>query len=113
MKIVLDMREKHNLANPDNPIIKVSEIVCQAGLLACFENKALEDCFEIFAEGSVCEGAKLVINAAPLDCVCDNCGRKFTLKKKNFICPDCESSSVSFKGGNGLELIEMNCETRF
>ena len=73
-------------------------------MLACFEANALIACFEIFAEGTPAEGAKLTVNVTPLECACETCGEKFSLTQRRFVCPQCGGDNIRFKGGNGLTL---------
>jgi len=89
---------------PGKADCKIKDIICDAGLLACFEADTLRACFEIFAEGTPAEGADLVINTSPLDCQCKACGKRFLLRERRFVCPACKSDQISFSGGNGLVL---------
>ncbi len=104
LKIALNAFEDYRKAARGSGEPKLTGIVCEAGLLACFEAETLKACFEIFAEGTAAENAELLINTKPLDCVCNVCGSKFALKTRHFICPACGSDQISFKGGNGLAL---------
>lgn len=110
LKIVLDACKQHNDENADKQILKVKKIECEAGLLACFENFALIDCFDIFAENTICESAKLVINTAMLDCICNKCGKNFSINEKKFVCPFCGSIEISFNDGNGLIIKKLDVE---
>lgn len=111
LEFVLEAYENYNAAGPERRAGAIREIVCGAGLLASFEERTLRDCFELFAEGTPAEGAKLTIRTDPLPCVCDNCGAKFTLEQRRFICPLCGSGNISFSGGHGLELRAINVDS--
>ncbi len=102
----------YNAANPLKKVTGISEIKCSAGLLACFEPQALQACFEIFAEGTPAEKAELIIDTSPLECTCGDCGHKFSLLRREFVCPFCASENINFKGGNGLVLqaVKVECE---
>lgn len=108
LELVLNALEDHGAGKKQ---LKVKEIVCGAGLLAGFENVALRLCFEMFAEGTPCEGAALVVNDLPLDCVCRKCGSSFQLTRRRFQCPDCGGDEIDFSGGHGLILQAINVES--
>lgn len=108
LDLALNALATHNAGCPAKKAGKIVEIKCQAGLLACFEANTLRACFEIFSEGTPAEGARLEIETMPLACDCINCGHKFELLKRHFICPSCGSENIAFKGGNGLVLLALN-----
>lgn len=110
MRIVQDTLEQFIMNNADKTPPRVREIVCQAGLLASFEPVALQDCFEIFREGTALAGARLTVETAPLHCRCEVCGKEFSLTRRKFSCPACGSDQLQFKGGNGLTLMAIHAE---
>lgn len=110
LKIVLEALAKHQKEHAGQTNARVTEIVCEAGLMACFEAETLKACFEIFAEGTAAENAKLKIDIAPLTCRCELCGCKFDLKERHFVCRQCGGEKISFSGGNGLTLLAINVE---
>lgn len=109
LQIIENALQAHNIENPGKSL-KVTGIVCEAGLLACFEPETLKACLEIFSEGTACENASLEIETAPLACKCQDCSRDFNLEKRNFSCPFCKGVNLSFTGGNGLILKELKVE---
>lgn len=110
LKYALGAVQEYNAKHPDQPQARISRLICEAGLLAGFENQTLKACFEIFTENTLAEGAELIINTAPLACSCKNCGEQFQLIERKFICPKCGNSDILFKGGNGLILQAINVE---
>lgn len=103
--------EEFHAANPGSPKPKIKEIICEAGLLACFEPDALRACFEVLSEGTIAEGAELVVKTAPLACACGACGHRFKLFRRHFVCPRCQSDDVNFSGGSGLVIQAINVES--
>ena len=81
------------------------------GLIACVEAQTLTACFELFAEGTLAEGATLTLNTAPLACRCENCGHAFSLTQRRFVCPACGSENIHFNGGHGLTLQSLRVES--
>ena len=79
--------EDHNKAHPESPVSRIAEFQCELGLLACVEAQTLTACFELLAEGTLAEGAKLTLACAPLPCTCNQCGHEFSLTQRHFVCP--------------------------
>lgn len=94
---------------PRRPL-KVTEINCEAGLLAAFEPHTLQACFDLFTENTPAEGAQLIIQTAPLKCRCTRCDHGFMLLEKKFVCPACGSDEIHFGGGHGLTLQGVKIE---
>lgn len=111
LDIALKSVHEHNAAHPDQRIARIEELVCEMGLIACVEPQTLEACFELFAEGTEAEGAKLTIETAPLACRCENCGCDFELRRRHFVCPMCGSENIHFSGGHGLTLQSLRVDT--
>lgn len=110
LNIALKAFQDFLTTNPDKTDSRIKEIICEAGLLACFEPETLKACFEIFAAGTPAENALLVIHTSPLNCLCQHCGNIFQLSRRNFVCPVCNSDQISFSGGNGLVLQAINID---
>lgn len=100
----------HNASGNGAKAVRIREIKCSYGLLSCFEPQTLQACFEIFSEGTPCEGARLILNLEPLQCFCESCGKHFNLTNRKFGCPFCSGSDISFTGGNGLVLQAIEAE---
>ena len=111
LDMALKAVEEHNAAHPDNRALRIQEITCDLGLIACVEAQTLTACFELFAEGTLAEGATLTLNTAPLACRCENCGHAFSLTQRRFVCPACGSENIHFNGGHGLTLQSLRVES--
>lgn len=98
-------------ASEGKTVRKVTEVVCELGLFSCVEPVTLASCFELFAENTLAEGAKLTIRKAPLDCRCETCGHTFTMHERCFTCPKCGGDNIHFDGGHGLMLISLRVDT--
>ena len=113
---ILNLVEKtvrdHNAAHPENQISRVEGINCEMGLIACVEPQTLTSCFELFAEGTIAEGAELIIESQPLPCHCENCGNEFALSERKFVCPACGNANIQFSGGHGLLLKSLRVDSK-
>lgn len=109
---LLDMTIKavndHNATHPESRVSHIVEIQCELGLLACVEAQTLTACFELLAEGTLAEGAKLTLANAPLACRCTQCGHEFSLTQRHFVCPSCGGENIHFNGGHGMTLMALH-----
>ena len=80
------------------------------GLLACIEEQTLRGCFEIFAENTLADKARLDIEIQPLSCTCQHCGHTFTLHTRSFACPQCAAKEIHFEGGHGCSISAIEVE---
>jgi len=76
---------------------KVTQINLVVGELASIMDESVQMYFEIVAEKSVCEGAKLTFEHVPAVLKCARCGCEFP-HKKSFDCPECGGEAVLVKG---------------
>lgn len=111
LETALKAVEEHNSAHPETGVRRIEELVCQLGLIACVEPQTLAACFELFAEGTLAEGAKLTLDTAPLACRCESCGENFELHQRRFVCPTCGGENIHFSGGHGLTLLSLRVES--
>ncbi len=54
-----------------------------------FIGESIQMYFDVVAEGTLCEGAKLVIEGVKPQLRCDHCGKLFERKRFSFQCPFC------------------------
>ena len=54
-----------------------------------FIGESIQMYFDVVAEGTLCEGATLVIEGVKPQLSCDNCGKLFERKRFSFQCPYC------------------------
>jgi hydrogenase nickel incorporation protein HypA/HybF len=92
------------------PGARVKKVTLRIGALSGVLPHALRFSFEILSEGTVAEGATLVIEEIPLTLSCKNCGRTSSPEDPFLICPFCESTEVALTGGRELEILNMEIE---
>ncbi len=79
-------------------VTRISQVSLKVGRLCAVEPQQLVACFEMFAEDTVADGAKLVINAVDVRGLCRQCATEFDVPRFRFECPAC--------GGNDIEVIQ-------
>lgn len=67
----------------------VSEIQVEVGPLSGVEPLLLSSAFDQIVDGTIAQGAKLVINSVPLRAACANCQLESDVHDFNFRCPTC------------------------
>lgn len=98
LKIVLESAGQYS--EPEQAL-QVTGISLQVGLLSCLEPQTLTGCFEIMAEGTAAQGARLEVIMQPLSGHCSACG-PVTTQQRKFACPICGQSTVEWEGGHEM-----------
>jgi hydrogenase nickel incorporation protein HypA/HybF len=88
---------------------KITRVRVKVGRLRAVEPQLLRGCFEIFSEGTLAEGAELIIDEVRVRGRCRACGLEFDVPRYRFECPDCHGSDISVL--TGQELYIENFET--
>ncbi len=81
-----------NEAKAQKGRVKTIELVL--GTDSGFVGESVQMYFDVISQGTLCEGAKLVVVPVQPQLQCESCGRHFRRKPFSFACPDC--------GGNGV-----------
>jgi len=90
---------------------RVLKVVLSVGPLSGAEPHLLKTAFDAFKEGTVAEGAQLVIEEEKLKVFCRDCGKLSEKEELNLLCPLCGSLSTELRGGDELFLKSLEMET--
>lgn len=112
LKLVEESVRSWNGAHPDSPAKRVTSLRLSLGLVSCVEEQTFRGCFELIAEGTVAEGARLDIEREPLPCTCRDCQTAFTLTERRFVCPACQGRNLDFVGGHALTLLDLEASPK-
>lgn len=99
-EIIHQQVEKHDIE-------KIFEVHLKVGELAGVESMTLTACFEVLAEGTVADGARLVIEHIPLAGKCSECGAGFRIIRYEFRCPCCHGDNVETVQGKELYIEKL------
>ena len=90
---------------------RVLRVKLKVGRLRAVEPQQLCSCFEMFAEGTVAEGAELVIETLGVRGRCRACTTEFAVANYHFACPACAGSDIEVIQGQELyiESFEADC----
>lgn len=76
----------------------IRRVNVKVGRLRAVEPQQLVSCFEMFAEGTIADGAELAVDEVPVRARCRACGHEFEVPRYRFECPAC--------GGGDVEVIQ-------
>ncbi|WP_018606878.1 hydrogenase maturation nickel metallochaperone HypA [Uliginosibacterium gangwonense] len=80
----------------------ICKVNVKVGRLRAVEPRQLIACFEIYAEGTVAQGAELAIVALPVRACCKACLCEFEVPRFHFECPGCGGGDVDVIQGQEL-----------
>lgn len=112
LRVAQESVRSWNARHPEAPAGRVTSLKVGLGLLSCVEVTTFRGCFELLAEGSDLNGARLEVERTPLGCNCQDCLGSFSLTERHFVCPHCGSRNISFSGGHGLTLLSLEVEKK-
>jgi hydrogenase nickel incorporation protein HypA/HybF len=81
---------------------RIVRVTVKVGRLRAVEPQQLAACFEMFAEGTVAEGAQLVVDEVAVRARCKGCGAEFEVPRYRFECPTCTGGDVDVIAGQEL-----------
>lgn len=80
----------------------VSKVRLKVGRLRAVEPQQLCSCFEMFAEGTVADGAELIIDVIGVRGRCRACETEFDVPRYHFVCPHCAGKDIEVIQGQEL-----------
>lgn len=89
---------------------RVTKVELTVGHLRQVVPSALEFSFALVAEGTIVEGAELVVEHVPATARCPRCGSESELSGFPVACPRCASAEVELVGGDELVVEALELE---
>jgi hydrogenase nickel incorporation protein HypA/HybF len=89
--------------------VKVKRVLLEIGQLSAIMPDAIRFCFDICAQGTVLEGARLEILETPGLAKCRKCSTKIPLQQPFGVC-ECGSSQLDLIAGQELKIKEIEIE---
>ena len=81
---------------------RIRRVRLKVGRLRAVEPQQLGLCFEMFAEGTIAEGAELLIDELDVRGRCRACAAEFAVERYRFVCPGCGGSDIEVTQGQEL-----------
>jgi hydrogenase nickel incorporation protein HypA/HybF len=85
---------------------RVRSVQVQVGALTAVVPEAMLFCFDLVAEGTVADGARLDIESCPGAARCRGCGADFAVADLILLC-SCGSADVQVTAGRELSILSM------
>lgn len=90
---------------------RVVRVTLKVGRLRAVEPQQLTSCFALFAEGTVAEGAELVIDVLGVRGRCRTCAAEFDVANYHFACPACAGGDIEVIQGRELYLESFEADS--
>lgn len=90
---------------------RVKSVRLKVGRLQAVEPQQLCSCFEMFAEGTVADGAQLIIDAIEVRGRCRSCSTEFEVPRYRFECPNCQGADIEVIQGQELYVESLEADT--
>ena len=111
LSIATGLMEQVAAAAAEHGVTRVEALQVSIGAMRQVVPEALAMAFEVVSEGTVAAGAALEIVEEPIRARCRECGREFTCRVGEFVCPGCGQADVELTMGNDIVLTSMTCTT--
>jgi hydrogenase nickel incorporation protein HypA/HybF len=85
---------------------RVHAVRVQVGALCAVVPDAMTFCFDLAAEGTLADGARLDLDVQPGSARCRTCGQDFALSDLILLC-SCGSADVEVLAGRDLRIVSM------
>lgn len=89
----------------------ITRVRLKVGRLRAVEPQQLCSCFEMFAEGTIAEGAELLIDELGVRGRCRNCAAEFAVARYRFVCPGCAGSDIEVTQGQELYIESFEADS--
>ena len=93
-----------------NDAKKVTKVVVKIGVMSGVEPHLLKEAFDMFKEGSICDGCEFVMNIQKVKIECGACHVTSELEKNEYSCPQCESIDIKIIDGEDMFLMQLELE---
>jgi len=93
-----------------NNASKVTKVVIKVGVMSGVEPHLLQEAFETFKEGTICDGCGFVMNIQKVKIECNTCDIISELEQNEYCCPKCESIDIKIIDGEDMFLMQLELE---
>lgn len=104
MGIMSGVLDSVNAAAQNAQAERVTKIILNIGEMTEIIQDSLEFAFQVMSEGTLSEGAELVIKTVTPHSICLDCGHEFDHDRFHRMCPECGSYSTSMTRGRELDI---------
>ncbi|MDR1134864.1 MAG: hydrogenase maturation nickel metallochaperone HypA [Clostridiales Family XIII bacterium] len=105
---IIEISKKHG---EESGASKIETICLVVGDQSGFIAESIQMYFDIIAEGTICEGARLIIKPIKSQLKCDACGAFFHREPFSFKCPHCGGDASPTDIGKEFYIESITVET--
>jgi hydrogenase nickel incorporation protein HypA/HybF len=91
-------------------VSKVLQVNLTIGAMTNVDHLTLTLAFETCTQGTMLEGAKIVIDAVPIKGKCEECAMEFLVLHYKFECPHCQSRDIEVIAGREFYIKDIQVE---
>ena len=89
---------------------RISDLYLVIGQLSSIVDDSVQFYWDIVAEGTLAEGAKLHFQRIPTKILCLDCNRQYNPADNQMACPDCDGININILAGEEFFLEAINVE---
>ncbi|RLA72487.1 MAG: hydrogenase maturation nickel metallochaperone HypA [Epsilonproteobacteria bacterium] len=93
-----------------NSAKRVTKVVVKIGVMSGVEAYLLQEAFELFKEGTICDSCEFIMNIQKVKIECNECKKTIELEKNEYCCPNCESVDIKIIDGEDMFLMQLELE---
>ncbi len=90
--------------------LRVLSVAVEIGELSGISADAVDFCFGACAQGTLLEGARLIIRLIPGGVRCRACGEESSVDRQTFACPACGAWDLEILQGEELKILEVEID---
>jgi hydrogenase nickel incorporation protein HypA/HybF len=95
----------------ENDAQLVTRIEVDLGEMRMVVPEALDAAFKAVSNGTIAEGAQLIMNDIPAEACCNVCQHRFKPDVEGcFLCPNCQQADVEIVEGKDIILRSITCD---
>lgn len=80
------------------------------GQYATIVDDSVQFYWDLIAQGTIAEGAKLNFTRVPAKLLCQDCNKEYTPSQDDLACPDCQSTNIKIIAGREFFLESIDIE---
>jgi len=90
--------------------VRVRKVVIQAGALQGIVPESVEFYFEQLTQGTIAQGARIVVEVVPTRVICKECGNEYELGEVDWTCGRCGAARFHIVSGRELAVNTIEVE---
>jgi hydrogenase nickel incorporation protein HypA/HybF len=90
---------------------RITDLYLVIGRLSSIVDESVQFYWDIIADGTIAEGAKLHFQREPIEILCLDCGRQYTPPDGQMACPNCDGVNIRILSGEQFFLEAIDVDT--